>query len=82
MPKGYHHLTYALRRQICILKDRGDSPSSIAKALSVHPSTIGRELKRNKGGRGYRHQQAQEKALYRRTSKPNNKITIQMASTI
>jgi len=82
MPKGYHHLTYALRCQIYILKDRGDSPSSIAKALSVHPSTIGRELERNKGGKGYRHHQAQEKALHRRSSKPNQKITTQIAATI
>jgi transposase, IS30 family len=82
MPKGYHHLTYAQRCQIYILKDRGDSPSSIARALGVNPSTIGRELERNKGGRGYRHQQAQEKALLRRHSRPNQKINAQIAATI
>jgi len=82
MPKGYHHLTYAQRCQIYILKDRGDSSSSIARALDVHTSTIGRELKRNKGGKGYRHQQAHEKALLRRNSKPNKKINVQIATTI
>ena len=82
MPKGYHHLTYAQRCQIYILKARGDCPSSIARALDVHPSSIGRELKRNKGGKGYRHQQAQEKALLRRNSKPNKKINAQIATTI
>jgi IS30 family transposase len=82
MPKGYHHLTYAQRCQIYILKDRGDSPSSIARALDVHASTIGRELERNKGGKGYRHQQAHEKALLRRNSKPNKKINDQIATTI
>jgi IS30 family transposase len=44
MPKGYHHLTYTQRCQIYILKDRGDFPSSIARALDVHASTIGREV--------------------------------------
>ena len=82
MPKGYHHLTYDQRCQIYILKDRGDSPSSIARALTVDPSTIRRELKRNKGRKGYRHQQAQEKAVRRRNSKPNQKLTVQMEATI
>ena len=82
MPKAYHHLTYAQRCQIYILKDRGDSLSSIARALDVHPSTIGRELKRNTGGKGYRHQQAQEKADIRRNSKPNKKITVLIAASL
>jgi IS30 family transposase len=82
MPKGYHHLTYDQRCQIYILKDRGDSLSSIARALHVHPSTIGRELRRNKGRKGYRHQQAHEKALLRRNSKSNIKINVQLAATI
>ncbi|VHO05152.1 helix-turn-helix domain-containing protein [Candidatus Rhabdochlamydia sp. T3358] len=66
MPKGYHHLTYDQRCQIYILKARGDTSSSIATMLKVHHSTIYRELKRNKGQRGYRHQQAQEKAFLRK----------------
>ena len=82
MPKGYHHLTYDLRCQIYILKDRGDLPPAIARALKVDPSTIRRELKRNKGGKGYRHQQAQEKAVSRRNSKPNIKVTAQIAANI
>ncbi|WP_350339774.1 helix-turn-helix domain-containing protein, partial [Candidatus Rhabdochlamydia sp. W815] len=55
MPKGYHHLTYDQRCQIYILQARGDTASSIATILKVHHSTISRELKRNKGQRGYRH---------------------------
>jgi IS30 family transposase len=58
MPKGYHHLTYAQRCQICLLKDREESQRSIGKELNIHPSTVGRELKRNSGQRGYRHKQA------------------------
>lgn len=82
MHKAYHHLTYAQRCQIYILKDRGDSKSSIARALGVHPSTIGRELERNTGSKGYRHQQAQAKADTRRNSKPNKKIIDQIETAI
>jgi IS30 family transposase len=73
MPKSYHHLTYDQRCQIYILKSRGDTASSIANILNVHHSTIGRELKRNKGERGYRHQQAQEKAFLRKNSQSKKK---------
>lgn len=82
MPKGYHHLTYDQRCQIYILKARGDTSSKIAKLLKVHHSTIGRELKRNKGQRGYRHQQAQEKAFLRKNSQPNKKMTPAMVASI
>jgi IS30 family transposase len=50
--------------------------------LDVHSSRIGKELQRNKGGKGYRYQQAHEKALLRRNCKPNKKINTQMATTI
>ena len=40
MPTGYHHLTYDQRCQIYILKERGDAPSAIAKALDVHRCSI------------------------------------------
>ena len=82
MPKGYHHLTYAQRSQIYILKARGDSKSSISRSLAVHPSTIGRELERNKGGRGYRYLQAHENALLRRNLKANTKICAEIRSMI
>jgi IS30 family transposase len=82
MPKGYHHLTYDQRCQIYILKDRGDTSSTIAKVLNVHHSTIGRELRRNKGQRGYRYQQAQEKAFLRKNSQPNKKMTSQLIFSI
>lgn len=75
MPKGYHQLTYDLRCQIFILKDRGDSNRSIALALNVNHTTIGRELKRNCGKTGYRYKQAQKKADSRRMSSPNKKMT-------
>ena len=73
MPKGYHHLTYDKRCQIYALLRRGFSQSQIAKDLEVAQSTISREIGRNKGKRGYRYKQAQEKAEIRRqaaSSKP------------
>jgi len=82
MPKGYHHLTYAQRSQICILKERGDSKSRVARSLAVHHSTIGRELKRNKGGKGYRYLQAHEKALSRRSVKASTKIDVEIKAKI
>ncbi|KAG6558651.1 Helix-turn-helix domain [Candidatus Rhabdochlamydia oedothoracis] len=82
LPKGYHHLTYDQRCQIYILQARGDTSSSIATILKVHHSTISRELKRNKGQRGYRHQQAQEKAFLRKNSQPNKKMTPQIVTRI
>jgi len=77
MPKGYHHLTYEQRCQIYSLKKRGDSNGEISKELGVDESTISRELKRNKGKKGYRYKQAQEKACRRRqkASKRRHKIT-------
>lgn len=66
MPKGYQHLTYDQRLQIQTLKARGDCGSEIARQLNVHPSTISRELTRNRGQRGYRHRQAHQKAVDRK----------------
>jgi len=73
MPNGYHHLAYDKRCQISALLKRGFSQNQIAKDLEVRQSTISREIKRNKGRRGYRHKQAQYKATHRRkiaSSKP------------
>lgn len=66
MAKGYRQLTYEERCQIHALKTRGDSNRQIAKQLNRDRRTIDRELKRNSGDRGYRHQQAQRKTAKRR----------------
>ena len=60
------HLTYEERCQIYALKKSGLSAGAIAVQLKRHRSTIYRELKRNRGGRGYRYKQAQGKAVQRR----------------
>jgi IS30 family transposase len=67
MAKGYHHLTYEQRCQIYTLKAMGLSQAEIARQLSITRSTLSRELKRNTGKRGYRYQQAQQKARERRS---------------
>ena len=63
---NYSHLTQYQRSQIQVLKSMGHRQCEIAIQIGVHASTISREIKRNKGGSGYRHQQAQKLADNRR----------------
>jgi IS30 family transposase len=67
---SYTQLTREQRYQLYALKKMGHSPSEIAVVLKVHRSTIGRELRRNTGGRGYRPRQAHARALARRPKAP------------
>lgn len=64
--KHGQHLTHFERCQIYALLKSGKSKRKIAKQLNVSPSTISRELNRNQGRRGYRHLQADQRALLRR----------------
>jgi IS30 family transposase len=66
MARGYHHVTRDQRCQIYVLRASGCSLRAIAKQLDFHPSTISREIRRNKGRRGYRIDQADRKASERR----------------
>ena len=68
MPKGYHHLTQDERCRIYALRKSGFSNSRIAIELDRSRLTIRREIKRNSGRRGYRHQQAQSRTYERRKS--------------
>ncbi len=63
----YKHLTEEERYQIDDLKREGFTQKRIAKALKRSPSTISREMRRNKGDRGWRPRQAQLKATERLT---------------
>ena len=50
MPKGYHHVTREQRFQISL------TPlNKIAQVISLSPSSVCRELKRNTGKSGYRY---------------------------
>ena len=65
MKSNYLQLTYAQRCQIEVLK-KSFSQRKIAGMIGVNQSTISRELARNTGQKGYRHNQAQQKARQRR----------------
>ena len=56
----YTHLTRDERYQIAILVKAGHDQSKIAEVMNRHRSTISRELRRNRGQRGYRPKQAHE----------------------
>lgn len=64
--RTYHQLTQEQRYQIYALKKTNHSLLEIATVVGVHKSSVSRELKRNRGQRGYRPQQAQELAVKRR----------------
>lgn len=70
----YKQLTCEQRYQIKALLDTGTSQEKISEVLGVSPSTISRELRRNKGKRGYRPKQAHEKALARRKGKSKTRL--------
>jgi IS30 family transposase len=73
--RTYTQLTQEQRYQISALKRIGLSQSKMAKEIGVHRASIGRELRRNEGERGYRPKQAHEKALQRRAkSQPRIRV--------
>jgi IS30 family transposase len=57
---NYTHLTQPERYQIAILCKAGHAQGQIARMMNRHASTISRELRRNRGERGYRPKQAHE----------------------
>lgn len=63
----YTHLTQDERYQIAILAKANHDQSTIAALLGRHKSTISRELRRNRGLRGYRPKQAHTLACKRMT---------------
>lgn len=64
--RPYHQLTREQRYQIYALLKTGHSRSEIATVIGVHKSTVSREVRRNRGGKGYRPTQAHQRALERR----------------
>jgi len=63
--KRYTHLAQEERYQIHALMKVGHTQSEIAAVVGRHPSTVSRELSRNRGHRGYRPSQAQTMAMAR-----------------
>lgn len=64
----YKQLTQEERYQIYALIKAGNNQKQIAEELTRSPSSISRELKRNKGLKGYRPNQANNFAEQRRKS--------------
>jgi len=73
----YQHLTLELRYQIYAFKQADFSKSEIAQKIGVHKSTVGRELRRNLSGRGYRPQFADKQAQHRKKMKSKPRISEQ-----
>ncbi len=54
--RHYRQLTEEDRIEMYAMKQAEKSQTEMARRLGVHPSTISRELARNRGQRGYRPQ--------------------------
>jgi IS30 family transposase len=72
---SYKQLAREQRYQIYALKRAGQNQTQIARVLGRHKSTISRELKRNRGQKGYRPQQADELAYDRQCEAYRSRIT-------
>jgi IS30 family transposase len=64
--KNYTQLTQEQRYQIYALLKMDHTQSEIAMVIGVHKSTISRELRRNRGLKGYRPKQAHQFTVNRR----------------
>lgn len=80
---AYTHLTAEERNYIETRHKMEDSTTEIALVLGRSQSTISRELRRNRGQRGYRHKQAHAKAQQRHADKPKAvKLTLELVSNL
>lgn len=82
MGQGYHHLTRDERIVIRTLLQENKTKTYIARVLNRSRSTINREIDRNRGLRGYRPKQAQQKALQRRCHSRTIKMTVSVIDHI
>ena len=78
----YKQLTQEQRYQIAAFMKAGFTQKQIAQEISVHPSTVSRELKHNRGLRGYRPRQAQLLAERRKLAKQKKRISSQTWETV
>jgi IS30 family transposase len=73
---GYTQLTQGQRYQMDALLKAGHNQTMIATILSIHKSTLSRELQRHQGLQGYRPKQAHVTAMQRRNEKPKTHIPL------
>jgi len=74
--RTYTQLTREQRYQLSALLKMGHSQTEIAEVIGMHKSTISREIRRNRGQRGYRPKQAHYMAKERR-NKPAPRIQVE-----
>jgi len=72
--KHYSQLTLEQRYIIYSMLKIGLTQLKIAEVIGIHKSTVNRELKRNRGGRGYRPKQANAFAKERQQAKVRPRI--------
>ena len=83
MSKRYTQLTEAERYHIYTMKKQGYTDTVIAQGMGRDRTTIWRELHRNTGQRGYRHQQAQQLTVARHRTKPKQvKLTPEVEAVL
>ena len=75
----YTQLTLEERYHVQIMRKQGKSLRSIAIGMGRSHSTLSRELRRNQGGRGYRHKQADRLAFQCHRNKAKAKKLTQEA---
>ncbi len=73
--KHYTQLTQEQRYQIYAYMKAGYNQTETADILDVHKSTVSRELRRNRGLRGYRPKQAHELFVHRQRQKARSRLT-------
>lgn len=78
----YKQLAREQRYQIYALMKAGLSQAVIARIIGVHKSTISREMRRNRGLRGYRPKQAHCFAAYRRAKAAKPRISSETWSLV
>lgn len=74
---SYTQLTREQRYQIYALRKAGHTQTETASVIGVHKSSISRELRRNRGRRGYRPALAHESAEARRRAAHRPRISAQ-----
>lgn len=81
---SYTHITTEQRYEIDVLKRQGYSNKKIAEAIGKHPTTVGRELRRNGAGGRYGAGTAEKRAHQRRStaSQRRHRLTVALQKTI
>jgi IS30 family transposase len=78
----YKQLTQEQRYQIYALMKVGFTQKQIAAEIQVHPSTVSRELQRNRGKRGYRPHQAHLLSQKRKLARQKTRIAPETWKTV